>query len=148
MKTTWLLLVYKIPREPTAGRVYVWRKLKQLGAVLLHDAVWVLPANPRTREQFQWLSAEIVELRGEASLFVSEFVFGHDDAALRERFEEPVTAAYKEMLAALKRRRPDLAALAKRYQQIKDQDYFQSPLADRVRDSLLAHETKKASRRA
>ena len=28
----WLLLVHKIPREPTAGRVYVWRKLKQLGA--------------------------------------------------------------------------------------------------------------------
>ncbi len=49
----WVLLVYKIPREPTASRAQVWRKLKRLGALLLHDAVWVLPATPWTREQFQ-----------------------------------------------------------------------------------------------
>jgi len=40
---TWVLLTYKIPREPTASRAYVWRKLKRLGALLMHDAVWVLP---------------------------------------------------------------------------------------------------------
>src|SRR5437763_1376921 len=28
--TTWLLLSYKIPREPSAGRVAVWRRLKRL----------------------------------------------------------------------------------------------------------------------
>ncbi|MEX2286596.1 MAG: hypothetical protein WD648_05865 [Planctomycetaceae bacterium] len=35
MANRWLLPVYKIPREPTAGRVFVWRKLKQLGAFTL-----------------------------------------------------------------------------------------------------------------
>ena len=49
---TWVLLHYKIPREPTAPRVYVWRKLKRLGAILLQDAVWVLPATPHTRNAF------------------------------------------------------------------------------------------------
>ena len=58
-ETAWVLLVYKIPREPTASRAAVWRKLKRLGALLLHDAVWVLPATPWTREQFQWLAVEI-----------------------------------------------------------------------------------------
>jgi len=43
---TWVVLVYKIPREPAAGRVSVWRKLKRLGALLLHDAVWLLPETP------------------------------------------------------------------------------------------------------
>jgi hypothetical protein len=52
------------PREPTAGRVYVWRKLKQLGAIAVQDAVWVLPVTPRTQEQFQWLASEIDELGG------------------------------------------------------------------------------------
>jgi len=47
---TWVLLHYKIPREPSAQRVFIWRKLKRLGALLLHDALWVLPATPRTRE--------------------------------------------------------------------------------------------------
>ena len=55
----WVLLHYKIPREPTAPRVSAWRKLKRLGAILLQDAVWVLPATPHTREDFQWLAAEI-----------------------------------------------------------------------------------------
>ena len=57
----WLLLAYKIPREPSASRVYVWRKMKQLGAVLLQDAVWVLPESARTREQFQWLAADLLQ---------------------------------------------------------------------------------------
>ena len=57
----WILLIYKIPNEPSAGRVFVWRKLKKLGAMLLHDAVWVLPATPQTKEHFRWLAAEIAE---------------------------------------------------------------------------------------
>src|SRR6058998_2748094 len=111
----WLLLVYKIPREPTAGRVYVWRKLKQLGAIAVQDAVWVLPATPRTREQFQWLAAEITELGGETSLFSSQVLFHSRQESLQERFEAPVRQAYREILTALKRRRPDLPALSKRY---------------------------------
>jgi hypothetical protein len=59
-------LLYKVPPEPTARRVSVWRKLKRLGALLLHDAVWVLPATPATLEQFQWLATEIEEMEGTA----------------------------------------------------------------------------------
>ena len=134
----WLLLVYKIPREPTASRVYVWRKLKQLGAVSVQDAIWVLPATPRTQEQFQWLASEIVELEGEASLFQSQLIFASDGASLQERFEKPVREAYEAILAALKRRKPDLASLSKRYQHAKDQDYFQCELGERVRKKLLS----------
>jgi hypothetical protein len=81
---SWLLLVYKIPREPTASRVYVWRKLKQLGAISLQDATWALPATPRTQEQLQWLASEIVELGGEASLFQSQLLLAGDGSSLRE----------------------------------------------------------------
>lgn len=134
----WLLLVYRIPREPTAGRVYVWRKLKQLGAIAVQDAIWVLPATARTREQLQWLSAEIMELGGEASLFTAQSVFGHQQESLMEQFEAPVREAYGEILAALKRRGPDVAALSKRYQELKQQDYFHNQLGERVRQSLLS----------
>src|SRR6266704_1735737 len=110
----WLLLVCRIPREPTAGRVYVWRKLKQLGAIAVQDAVWVLPATPRTREQFQWLAAEITELGGEPSLFSSQALLTNQEQSLREQFEAPVREAYHEILTALKRRQRDLTALSKR----------------------------------
>ena len=133
----WMLLVYKVPREPTANRAYVWRKLKRLGALLLHDAVWVLPATPWTREQFQWLAVEILELGREAHLWESCLVLPSQEDSLREQFQTRVDTVYQEMLTELEREDADLTALSRRYQQVKTQDYFQSELGQRVRTRLL-----------
>ena len=70
--------------------------------------------------------------------FKSQAVLDGQNAALQEQFEAPVREAYSEMLQALKGRKPDLAALAKQYQQVTAQDYFQSPLGEQVRKQLLS----------
>jgi hypothetical protein len=101
---TWLLLVYKVPPEPTARRVYVWRKLKRLGAILLHDAVWVLPPTPYTREQLQWLSAEIVEMTGEALLWEAQLLSNQEET-LSQQFMAQVETGCREILTALKKKR-------------------------------------------
>jgi hypothetical protein len=134
----WLTLVYKVPREPSASRVYVWRKLKQLGAVALQDAVWVLPATSRTKEQFQWLAAEIAELGGDVTFWTSDLVYASDEAALERSFTEHVDTGYAEILASIKGSDADLAALAQRYQSLQNQDYFQSKLGEKVRRALLS----------
>lgn len=133
----WLLLVYRIPREPTAGRVFVWRKLKQLGAIALQDAVWVLPQTPRTQEQFQWLAAEITELKGDAMLWEAEQLYATDPEILRRQFIDPVETEYREIMAALKKKGRDLAALSKRFQEAQARDYFASELGRQTRDKLL-----------
>ena len=125
----WLLLVYRIPREPTASRVYVWRKLKQLGAVSIQDAAWVLPRTTRTtrtQEQFQWLAAEISELGGEAMLLEAEQLYATNEDSLRQQFVEPVEAEYRDILKSLQRKKRDFPELSKRYQQALARDYFQS----------------------
>ena len=137
MSLSWLLLVYKVPSEPSARRVYVWRKLKRLGAVLLHDAVWVLPANARTRENMQWLAAEINEMEGEALLWESHLSLSGQDEKLMQQFTAIVEAEYQAILSDLQQAEPDLAAIGRRYQQIKQQDYFQSPLGEQVRAALM-----------
>ncbi len=134
----WLLLVYRIPREPTAGRVFVWRKLKQLGAIALQDAVWVLPQAPRTQEQFEWLAAEITELKGEAMLWEAEQLHATDAASLRRQFTEPVETEYREIMAALKKKGRDLAALSKRFEEAHARDHFASALGRQTREKLLA----------
>jgi hypothetical protein len=131
-----MLLVYKVPNEPTAGRVYVWRKLKRLGAVLLHDAVWVLPATPHTREHLRWLATEIAELNGEASVWESRLSHGPHEDALVSQFRAAVDGPYGEILDALKRKDADVAALSRRYQQVRAQDYFKSELGERVREAF------------
>lgn len=132
------MMIYKIPREPSANRVYVWRKLKKLRAVLLQDAVWVLPESSRTREQFQWLAAEIAELGGTVTVWSAEQIFATDEQALRRQFEEPVAEAYRMILAQLKSKSPDKAALSQEFQQTQAVDYFRHPLGDQVRRELLA----------
>src|SRR5438309_1847199 len=134
---TWLLLAYKLPRDPTSTRVYVWRKLKRLDAFALQDAVWVLPATAQTREQFQWLAAEIEELAGEATLWESRLVAEAMERRVVGQFTEPVESAYRDILRELKKKRPDLTVLSKQYQQIQARDYFRCELAIKVRTALV-----------
>ena len=134
----WVLLVYKIPREPTASRAQIWRKLKRLGALLLHDAVWVLPATPWTREQFQWLAVEIGELDGEAHLWESHLLLNGQAEALLQQFQARVDVAYQEILDEVKKDDADLVALSRKYQQVRAQDYFHSALGTQVRERLMS----------
>jgi len=134
---TWVLLTYKIPREPTASRAYVWRKLKRLGALLMHDAVWVLPATPWTREQLQWLVVEIGELGGEAQLWESRLLVNGQADTLVNQFEARVNTAYQEILDDLEQDNADLVTLSRKYQQVRTQDYFQSELGQLVRARLM-----------
>jgi hypothetical protein len=137
-ETSWVLLVYKIPREPTSSRAMIWRKLKRLGALLLHDAVWVLPATPWTREQFQWLAVEIGELEGEAYLWESHLLLNGQTDALVQQFQARTDAAYREILNELEQDEADLVALSRKYQQVRAQDYFHSELGNHVRERLMS----------
>ena len=132
-----MLLVYKIPREPTSSRATIWRKLKRLGALLLHDAVWVLPATPWTREQFQWLAVEIGELEGEAYLWESHLLLNGQAEVLMQQFQARVNSAYQDILSELEQDEADLVALSRKYQQVRAQDYFHSALGRHVRERLM-----------
>ena len=136
--TTWLLFTYKVPNEPSARRVYVWRKLKELGAILLHDTAWVLPATPHTREKLQWLTTEVRDMEGgDATLWEAQQVFTGQSENLVKLFSEQVDMLYREILVELKKTNADLSALAKRYQQIKQRDYFHAGLGAQVRQILI-----------
>jgi hypothetical protein len=85
-KTTWLLLIHQLPAKPAYARVKVWRRLQALGAVTVKNAVYALPSNEETQEDFAWLAREIVELGGEAVVCEAELIEGLGDAELREMF--------------------------------------------------------------
>ncbi len=79
---SWLLFLYKVPHEPSSHRVYVWRKLKRLGAILLHDAAWAMPMSSRNLAQFQELAAEIAKLGGDSLLWEARLAVGRQDQVL------------------------------------------------------------------
>ena len=136
--TSWLLLHYKLPTKPSALRVYIWRKLKRLGAILLHEAVWVLPDLPRTAEQIQWLTAEIQEMGGNAYFWRASPAFGAADEFLVEQLQEQVDAVYSDLLKRLEKTNADLEEISRQYQQATTQDFFHSELGIRVREKLTS----------
>ena len=136
--TDWLLLHYKLPNNPSALRVYIWRKLKKLGAILLHEAIWVLPDQPRTAEQIQWLTAEIKEMGGDAYSWRANAIMGENDASITRQFNEQVEVVYARLLKKLERPRVDLQEISREYQQAASQDFFHLKLGVRVRDKLVS----------
>ncbi len=142
--STWLLLHYKLPNKPSALRVYTWRKLKRLGAILLHEAVWVLPDLPRTAEQVQWLTAEIQEMGGEAYSWRANVILGQDDESITRQFNEQVDTVYSDLLKKLEKPRADLQEISRQYQQNAAQDFFHSELGLKVREKLTSKRGEKS----
>src|SRR2546423_10062631 len=71
-RISWVLLAYRLPREPSTPRSALWRKLRRLGAAQVLDGLAALPLDARNREQLEWLADEIVEADGEATILVGE----------------------------------------------------------------------------
>lgn len=142
---TWLLLTYKLAAEPSARRVYIWRKLKRLGATTIFEALWVLPDSPRAHEQFQWLAAEIQEMGGEAMCWKAQAELSGQEQVLIEHFSGQVDKGYQDLLMKLEQPDADSGKLAQLYQQIRQRDYFQSELGHQIRERLLAVREGEAS---
>ena len=82
------MLVHQLPARPTNLRVRIWRKLQKLGAVALKNSVYVLPANEKTHEDFQWLKQEIESAGGEAAVFRAGSVEGATDEEIIAAFRD------------------------------------------------------------
>lgn len=65
----WVMLTYRMPRDPSTPRSSVWRKLRRLGVVQLGDGLVALPADARTREQLEWVAEEVREAAGTAGVW-------------------------------------------------------------------------------
>lgn len=99
----WLLLIYRVPQEPPGRRTYVWRQLKQLGAVYLQQAAAILPDRPELRAALCALADRIREFQGEVSLLETTSPSPEWEQDLAERFNRARNAEYAELVENLER---------------------------------------------
>jgi hypothetical protein len=93
----WLLFVHQLPSQPSNLRVTTWRRLQQIGAIPLKQAVYVLPDTPEAREDFEWLKAEVKAAGGDATVFAADNVDAWSDDALVEEFRRVRQDLYEEL---------------------------------------------------
>jgi len=149
----WLLLIHQIPPKPDYLRVKIGRRLQRIGAVPVKSSVYVLPDRPSSREDFQWIRAEIVSGGGDASICRASFVDGRTDGQVEHLFREARDADFAEISDAarvlrdsLRRRdgdspaRPEdeLARLRKRFAAVVSIDFFTAAGRAAAEDALRA----------
>lgn len=104
----WILLVYRVPPEPTRLRATVWRRLKGLGAIYLQNSAAALPANPANERALRKLRHEILGMSGTAVLLQCTALAGEADilaafqAARDDEYEEIVDKC-QDFLAQLQK---------------------------------------------
>jgi hypothetical protein len=145
----WVLLVYRLPREPSRHRVAVWRKLRDLGAIYLKDGVAALPEDAVTREQLEWLQLRVREAGGEATLWEGRPGTVAEEAELVEAFRSSREEAYRAIIAEAERLRRKaemgggallerLGKLEREFRAERRRDYFRSPLRGEAAAALKA----------
>jgi len=97
----WVLLAYRLPREPSGPRVTVWRKLRRLGAAQLVDGLVALPANAATVEAFGWLADEVIEAGGESWTWQATGSKAQD-RSLRQQLKSSIAEEYAALTAEAK----------------------------------------------
>lgn len=145
-RVEWVLLAYRIPREPSTPRITVWRKLRRLGAVQVVDGLAALPADARSREQLEWLADEVIEAGGEASIWFGRLGSASQERALASRMAEAITAEYRQLIddatTALSEttvvRSRTLARLRREFRRVIQRDFFPPAERETARQVIAA----------
>jgi DNA-binding transcriptional regulator PaaX len=152
----WLVLVYRVPSEPTRLRAAVWRRLKSLGAIYLQNSVAALPADPKSERALRTLRNEIVQsMSGRAQLLSSVAMVGEADlldeynAARNDEYDEILdkcqdfhaeiekeTTVEHFTYGELEENEEDLAKLLRWHEKVRERDVFGASGGQAVREAL------------
>jgi hypothetical protein len=157
----WLLLVYRVPSEPSRLRATVWRRIKSLGAIYLQSSAAALPASTAAERALRKLRSEILDMAGTAVLLSCEVLAGESD--IRSQFQDARDDEYEEIVdkcadfiagidkeyrdnhfsyAELEENEVDLVKLRTWLQRIRDRDVFGASGLQQAVSSLAECEEK------
>jgi hypothetical protein len=139
----WLLLIYRVPPEPSRLRSAVWRRIKSLGAIYLQNSAAALPASVGAERALRKLRSEILDMGGTAVLMSCTVLAGAPDvlaafqAARDDEYEEIVDrcedflvqvrkehVAEHFTFAELEENEVDLVKLQKWFARVRQRDVF------------------------
>jgi DNA-binding transcriptional regulator PaaX len=152
----WLLLVYRIPSEPTRLRASAWRRLRSLGAIYLQNGVAALAYDPSAERALRKLRRDILQMEGSAVLLRCHALAGETGvvesfkAARGEEYEEIVDKCHDFLVqvkkeheaehfsfAELEENEVDLLKLRGWFAKVSERDVFNAPGHEDV-EALLA----------
>lgn len=140
----WVFLTYRLPREPSAPRLAMWRNFKRLGVAQLADGLVALPADVRTREHMEWAAEEIEEAGGSAGVWLACPSTRTLERSVIETMNDARAVEYGEIIShAQSARRLDdpermrcLRKLRAQMRRVERRDFFRPPAREQARQAL------------
>lgn len=130
---SWILISYDVPITPSKNRVYVWRKLKELGAEYLKQGAALLPMSKANLQRAEVLAGKIRTMDGTACIAEMRFLDEEDEKRVVEAFKRRSANEFRELMidiaklyeAASEDRTPvQQKVISKRYGKVQSRDYF------------------------
>lgn len=94
----WLLLVYRVPSEPSRIRVSVWRELKRLGALFLQNCVCIVPDRAACRAGIEAAIEKVKAADGTHYLFPLARLDSEQTEKLISAFRALSATEYEELI--------------------------------------------------
>lgn len=153
----WLVLVVRIPAEPSRHRVGVWRELRRVGAVPLGQGSWVVPDVPAAADAVARACELAARGDGEIVVLLAQGQAEFDAARLHSLFTDQRQEEWGEFLAdcakfddeidkeirtnkmtfaELEEEEQSLERLRRWYKAIKVRDVFGAPAASAAEQQL------------
>jgi hypothetical protein len=129
----WLVFAHQLPAQPSNARVKTWRRLQQIGAVAVKNAVHVLPNTPQAVEDFEWLRTEVLALGGQATIFEASSIRGIEEKQIIRQFKKAQTEEYVRLNKDI---RALTARVGKRFRLDDDAVRTMRGLRERLSDAL------------
>lgn len=93
-----VVLAYRMPATPTAGRVGVWRALKKIGAIYLQQSVCVFPDTRNVRKDLVPIRQKIETAGGEFHLLPVRQLPPDERQKLVDQFLDQTSKHYGEII--------------------------------------------------
>lgn len=139
----WVLLSYRVPREPSTPRIAIWRKLRELGVAQVVDGLVALPLDARTKEHLEWVAGSALEAGGEAIVWTATPSGRRNSKALAQQMNRDRDDEYQALLAEIEQEGPEPSLRTvnrwrRTWRKIDRRDYFRAPLRDQTRLAIAA----------
>lgn len=145
MAVLWVALSYNIPSDESKNRVYVWRKLRDMGAESFRPGVAILPQSEENLRRFRQLLRRIEGMGGSGALVELRFLEERTEREMVSQFDRQAQGGYSRAIAhglelfqkdGPTTDRRELQRIERELRRARQNDYFGSGLTGELRRGL------------
>src|SRR5215472_17902089 len=98
LRRSWVIAVYRAPKEPSTARVAAWRRLHRLGGLYVGPSVCLIPAGVVEQRALDQIADGVRSAGGSFDILAIEAFAAEARVLLADRFNAARDAEYAEVV--------------------------------------------------